>query len=252
LKILVTFALENEFAPWRRLARFQRVAASDGNGCYEAQIGAAEVRVVVTGTGAFAAQRAMNNAFDWVPDFCIASGLAGSLKADYIPGDVLVGRRVTEMRSGRSIASDSELGQVAEEVGAKPVENFLVADRVIATVAEKRELAAMGDAVEMEGAYVLAAAAQHKVRSVAIRSVSDSVDRDLPLDFERVFDASGHVSVAKVIGQVAAKPARIPGLVRLAEDSARAASALATFLEAFVQALPSSPWETAKADAIAL
>lgn len=251
MKILVTFALENEFAPWRKLARFQRVSAPEADGWYEAQIGPAEVRVVVTGTGAFAAQRAMNGAFDWVPDFCVASGLAGSLKADYVPGDVLVGRRVTEIKSGRSIASDSEMQQVAEEMGAKPVASFLVADRVIATIAEKRELAAKGDAVEMEGVYVLAAAAQHGVRSVAIRSVSDSVNRDLPLDFERVFDASGQVSVAKVIGQVAAKPARIPGLVRLAEDSARAANALATFLNTFVQALLTSPWEPAKADVIA-
>jgi len=251
LKILVTFALENEFAPWRKMAGFRRVT-SELSGCYEAQIGPAEVRVVITGTGAFAAQKAMNAAFESVPDFCIASGLAGSLKPEHVPGDVLVGHRVTEIKSGRSAASDTELRQLATDLGAKPVEKFLVAERVVATVAEKQQLAAMGDAVEMEGVYILAAAAQHRVRCVAIRSISDTVDRDLPLDFERVFDASGHVSVAKVIGQVAEKPARIGGLVRLAEDSAKAARALAKFLNGFVQVLSTTPWETAKADAIAL
>jgi adenosylhomocysteine nucleosidase len=249
---LVTFALENEFAPWRKMAGFRRVSATDLDGWYEAQIGPAEVRVVVTGTGAFAAQRAMNNAFEIAPDFCIASGLAGSLKREYAPGDVLVGHQVTEIKSGRSLTADTELRQLAMHLGAKPVERFLVADRVVSSVAEKRELAAMGDAVEMEGVYILAAASQHGVRSVAIRSVSDTLDRDLPLDFDRVFDATGHVSVAKVIGQVAEKPTRIGGLMRLAEDSARAARALAKFLNAFVQALSTSPWEPAKAYAIAL
>lgn len=252
MKILVTFALENEFAPWRKMARFQRVSVSDLDGWYEARIGPAEVRVVVTGTGEFAAQRAMNHAFESVPDFCIASGLAGSLKAEYVPGDVLVGHDVTEIKSGRTLVADTELRQLAAEMGAKPVEKFLVAERVVATVAEKQKLAAMGDAVEMESVHVLAAAKQHGVRSVAIRSVSDTVDRDLPLDFERVFDASGHVSVKKVIGQVAEKPTRIGGLVRLAEDSARAAKSLAKFLNLFVQALSTNPWEPAKADAIAL
>jgi adenosylhomocysteine nucleosidase len=252
VKILVTFALENEFAPWRKMARFERVGVTDLDGWYEAQIGPAEVRVVVTGTGAFAAQRAMINAFASVPDVCIASGLAGSLRPEHVPGDVLVGHHVTEIKSGRSMAADSELRRLATDLGAKPVEKFLVAERVIATVAEKQQLATMGDAVEMESVHILAAAKQRGVRSVAIRGVSDTVDRDLPLDFDRVFDATGHVSVKKVIGQVAEKPTRIGGLVRLAEDSARAAKLLAKFLNAFVQALSTSPWEPAKADAIAL
>jgi len=252
LKVLVTFALENEFAPWRRMAGFKRVVVTDLDGWYEAQIGTASVRVVVTGTGAFAAQRAMNRAFDGMPDFCVASGLAGALKPELVPRDVLVGRQVTEIKSGRSLTADTELRQLAEDMGAKPVEKFLVAERVIASVAEKQQLAAMGDAVEMEGVYILAAASQHGVRSVAIRSVSDTVDRDLPLDFERVFDDTGHISVRKVIGQVAESPARIPGLVRLAEDSAQAAKTLARFLHAFVQAVATTPWEPAKADAIAL
>jgi adenosylhomocysteine nucleosidase len=252
LKILVTFALENEFAPWRKMAGFRRVAVSEVNVWYEAQIGAAEVRVVITGTGAFAAQKAMKTAFESVPDFCIASGLAGSLKPEHVSGDVLVGHHVTEIKSGRSLAADTELRQLAGELGAKPVEKFLVAERVVATVAEKRQLAAMGDAVEMEGVYVLGAAAQHGVRCVAIRSISDTVDRDLPLDFDRVFDASGHVSVTKVIGQVAEKPGRLGGLVRLAEDSGKAARALAEFLNEFVQRLSTHPYEHAKADAIAI
>ena len=252
MKVLVTFALENEFSPWRKLAGFQCVSVFDSHRWYEAQIGAAEVRVVVTGAGRFAAHRAMNSAFDEVPDFCIASGLAGALKTDYLPGQVLAARWVTEAESGRSLLGDTELLQRAAETGAKLVERFLVTDRVIATAAEKQQLGARGDAVEMEGAYILAAAAQRGVRAVAIRSVSDAVDQDLPLDFDRTFDDYGRVKISSVFRQVAVKPGRIGGLIRLAEGSARAAGSLASFLNAFVQTLPAHPEGVAKADALAL
>ena len=252
MKVLVTFALENEFAPWRKMAGFRCASELGSHRWHEAQIGAAEVRAVVTGMGRFAAQQAMNSAFDEIPDFCIASGLAGALKTDYQPGQVLAARCVIEAESGRSLPGDSELLQLAADNGAKLVERFLVTERVIATAAEKQQLAVCGDAVEMEGAYILAAAAQRGVRAVAIRSVSDAVDRDLPLDFDGIFDHDGRVKISSLFRQVAAKPGRIGGLIRLAEDSARAAGSLANFLTTFVRALPANPQGVAKADAIAL
>jgi adenosylhomocysteine nucleosidase len=233
------------------MAKFRCVSADASNRWYEAQIGSAEVRVVITGTGRFAAQRAMNSALGQIPDFCIASGLAGALKPDYLPGRVLAARYVTEIQSGRTLPGDSELLRLAAETGATLVERFLVAERVIATVEEKRKLAASGDAVEMEGAYVLAAAAQKGIRAGAVRSVSDAVDRDLPLDFDAVFDEDGRTKVFQVLAQIVSKPGRIPGLVRLADESGRAASALASFLNAYVQVLPTSPERIATADAIA-
>jgi adenosylhomocysteine nucleosidase len=252
MKILVTFALENEFAPWRKMAAFQCVGATDADRSYRAEIGEAEVRVVITGMGRFAAQQAMTVAFEEVPDVCIASGLAGALKAEYGAGDVLVARQVSEIKSGPTLHSDAELVRLAAQSGAKVVERFFVSEKVIATVEEKRQLGASGDAVEMEGAYVLAAAARKRIRSVAIRSVSDTVDRDLPLDFDRVLDERGRVSIRKVAGQVVSKPSRIGGLIRLAHDSERAAGTLANFLNEFVRAIPMAPWEAAKADAVAI
>jgi len=235
------------------MARFQCVssAGEDDCDCYETRMGDAEVRVVITGTGRFAARRAMQGALKETPDFCIASGFAGALRPEYAPGDVLVAKQVTEIEGGRSLPSDGELMRLAAQVGAKPVDTFVVSDKIVATSAEKRQLAALGDAVEMEGACVVGAAWQNRVRSVAIRCVSDTVDRDLPLDFERVFDENGRVSVLRVVGQLARKPTGIIGLLRLARDSEQAADALARVLHALVQAVGESPWETAKADAIA-
>src|SRR4029077_1919591 len=134
----------------------------------------------------------------------------------------------------------------------KVVERILVTDRVIATSKEKQQLGAAADAVDMESLWVLAAAAQRSLRAVVIRAISDASDADLPLEFDRIFDAQGNVSIMKVIRQVARKPHRIPFLVRLANDSERAARALAIFLDDYIQSLASQPLDgIAKAEALA-
>ena len=242
MKVLITFALANEFAPWRKLRRFERVSAGASDQTYVARVGLCDVRVVLTGAGRFAAQRAVADVFDGDPDVCIASGLSGSLKPTYAPGEVLAARMVADVKGTR-----------AEVSGATIVEKFLVSDLVISTAQEKSALSASGDAVDMESLYILAAAAQRGIRSVAIRAISDGVDSNLPLDFDTVFDERGAVSIPKVIGQVMRKPGRIPGLLRLANESERAAAALAQFLERYIQGVAAGPLpEIAKAEALAV
>jgi adenosylhomocysteine nucleosidase len=253
MKVLITFALANEFAPWRKLRRFERLAADSSGQTYTATIGECEVRVVITGVGRFAAQRSLSHAFDGAPELCIGSGLCGGLKPDYAPGDVLAARAVAEAAGSRQVQCDGEMVTRALSAGAKVVDKFLVSDRVVATAAEKALLGATGDAVDMESVYVLAAAWQRGVRAVAIRAVSDSSESNLPLDFNRVFSERGEVSVARVVGQLVRSPGRLPGLLRLANESERAAYALANFLEAYLQRMEAGPFdESEKAEALAI
>jgi adenosylhomocysteine nucleosidase len=253
MRVLITFALANEFAPWRKLRGFQRVSVDSWDQTYAAEVGDCDVRVVVTGAGRFATQRSLSRAFDHSPELCIASGLCGGLKPAYAPGDVLAARAVADVAGTRLIQSDLELVTRAGATGAKVVDKFLVSDRVVATAETKRALGASGDAVDMESLYVLAAAWQRGVRTIAIRAVSDAADSDLPLDFDRVFSARGEVSVPKVVGQLMRRPGRLPGLLRLANESERAASALAHFLDAYLLQIEAGPWdELAKAEALAI
>ncbi|MGA8010802.1 MAG: hypothetical protein WB949_00040 [Candidatus Acidiferrales bacterium] len=253
MKALITFALANEFAPWRRLRRFERVSVDAWDQTYVAQVGLCDVRVVLTGAGGLATQRALAHAFDHDPDVCIASGLSGALKPGYAPGDVLAARMVADVRATRLFHSDAELVSRSEASGAKIVDKFLVTDQVISTAEEKRALSTSGDAVDMESLYVLAAAGQRGIRSVAIRAISDGADSNLPLDFDGVFDTRGAVSIPKVIGQVVRRPGRLAGLIRLANESERAAAALARCLDAYIQQMASGPLpELAKAEALAI
>jgi nucleoside phosphorylase len=253
LKILVTFALESEFAPWRKLRKFQCLSVDPWDRTFRARVGEADVRVILTGVGRFASQLAMGQAFAEIPDACIVSGLAGALKTDYLPGRVLTAKSVANLQGTRVIRSDAELVSRAAASGATVAEKILVSERVISTAEEKQQLGASGDTVDMESLWVLAAAGERSVRTVVIRAISDAADADLPFEFDRIFDERGKVSVLKVIGQLGRKPHRIAGLLRLANDSKRAARALATFLDAYIQALSLQPLaETMKAEVLAV
>jgi len=253
MRILVTFALENEFAPWRKMRRFQRLSVDEFDRTYRAQVGDADVQVVVTGAGRFAVQRSLEHAFDKAPEACIASGLSGSLKRAYGPREVLAPRITADVHGTKSVPGDPGLIRQAEETGARIVERFLASDRVIATAEEKRSLGESGDAVDMESVYVLGAAAHHGVRGVAIRAISDGADSNLPLDFDRTFNERGAVSVPQVLRQLASRPHRITGLLRLAHDSEKAAAALARFLDTYVQYISADPLtEISKAEALAI
>src|SRR4029077_3745253 len=103
---------------------------------------------------------AMDQAFSEMPDACIVSGLAGALKADYLPGRVLAAKTVANLPGTRILRSDSELLSRAATSGAKVADRILVSDRVIATAAEKKQLGKSGIPAHRGGPCVLAAAAQ--------------------------------------------------------------------------------------------
>jgi nucleoside phosphorylase len=253
MKILVTFALENEFAPWRKMRGFSKVSAGAWDHSYREKVGDTEVRVFLTGAGRFAAQREASVAFGEIPDVCIVSGLSGGLRSDHLLGAVLAARSVTDATGSKVYYCDPDLLSSAAAVGAKRVDRFLTADHVVGTAAEKHELGASADAADMESLWILAAAAEREVPAIVIRAISDTVDSDLPLDFNRIFNERGAVSIPRVVGQLATRPMQVGGLIRLAHDSERAASNLASFLDSFVQSLTAPPpTENAKAAALSV
>jgi len=241
VKVLVTFALENEFSPWRRLREFRRVSPG-GVEKFTAEIGSTEVAVVITGVGprqaAVVASKSMEAERESLK-FCISSGLAGALQPGHNIAETLVARRVTSERTHAdftrsAIESSAALVSFADELGASVVGKFCTVGRVIYRADEKRGMSAVADAVEMESFEVLREAASRGIPAVAIRSVSDVVDEELPLDLNRVFDDQGRVSFLRVMGQVALHPGSISALMRLGQRSRLAAESLAKFLDRYV------------------
>ena len=233
MKILVSFALENEFAPWRRLRTFMRAAELDF-AAYGTKVGAADVRVVLTGVGPERARSVIARALQWGPNVCISSGVAGSLRATYRVGEVFGAREVMELESGRTIAANRELVEAAERRGIRLAERLLSSADMVVTAEGKNRLGRMAEAVEMESFAVLAEAAARKIPAVAIRAISDAVDQDLPMDFSGVLDDEGRVKASKVARSLAHAPHKLPALLRLGRDTRLAATKLAEFLDGYI------------------
>jgi adenosylhomocysteine nucleosidase len=106
---------------------------------------------------------------------------------------------------------------------------------VIGSAAEKRELGRVADAVEMESGDVLYDASAFAAKVIAIRGISDIVDEDLPMDFNRVMTPSGQVSISKVLGEVVRHPTSVPALIRFGKHGRMAAKELCAFLDRYVE-----------------
>lgn len=239
MRILLTFAVAAEFAPWRKRRGFEKIAKGKAQ-FFRARIGDSEVNVLLTGVGGKNAWLEATKAI-WGGDvdICISSGLAGALRPEYHLGDVLAARAV-QAAGRKQVAADRQLVRLAQEHGALAVDSFYSADHVIGLASEKRELASLADAVEMESREVLYEVAAFGARGVAIRGISDRADQNLPLDFNRVVTSTGEVSIPRVLGEMVRHPSSTAGLIRFANQSRVAAEKLAAFLDRYVEAVASS------------
>lgn len=240
MKVLVTFAVDTEFAPWRQLRKFAK-QNHEPSEYFAARIADAEVNVLLTGIGGKNAWlETTKMVWDGTVDICISSGLAGALRGEYRPGDILAARRV-HARVGKGVLmSDARLVQLAVEYGARAVDCFYTADRVIGLASEKRELANIADAVEMESGEVLYEASAFGAKAVAIRGISDAAEEDLPLNFNRTITPTGAVSVPRVLGETLRHPGAAPALMRFAKQSRMAAERLCGFLDRYLEGVASS------------
>jgi adenosylhomocysteine nucleosidase len=233
VNILVTFALETECSPWRKLRRFER----EGAGTYGTVIGGAEVRVVVTGMGDESARGAVGRALAQRPDICISSGLAGGLRPQYAVGDVFAARTVLQAPGGRVMRSDAALLQASQRAGARTAATLCTAQRMLVTAAEKRDLGTDADAVDMESFSIMDEAAQRGIPAVTIRAISDVAGEDLPMDFNTVLDARGGIRYGRLAARLLRSPQRLPAMLRLGKASRGAAETLSRFLDSYISDL---------------
>ena len=237
MRVLVTFAIEAEFDPWRRRHNFQRLSGGAVN-VYLSQIGEVEVCGVLTGIGCRKAWvQAIKAIWPEGADICISSGFAGALRPVYAVGDILVARQVWGQTPGVTLWCDKPLVELAAGCGATPVGVFLTRDQVVVEAAQKRRLGAEADAVEMESACVLSEAASFGARCVAIRSISDSVNEDLPIDFNRTTSKSGDVDKVRLLSEIVRFRSNVFGMFRLFEYTRVARENLADFLTQYIERL---------------
>ena len=252
MRVLVTFAVEAEFAPWRRLRNLREIKIGEIT-AYQAQIGRAQVDFVITGMGMENARRVSETVLDVPYQFCVTAGFAGALGEEHAIRDILVAESVRELGKSQTLQCSRNLAYAARDNGAKLVKMFLTSNQVISAAAEKKRLAPFADAVEMESFAILTAAHHRKRAVVAIRVISDSMLNEVPAEVSTMVDEKGQVKIGGVVRYVARHPLQLPTLLRLGRDSRTAAEALAHFLEAFIKKLSFSShgWPPAELQEVA-
>ena len=242
MRILVTFAVEAEFAPWRKLRDFKKkTIAKGGTLFYDGALGDNNLGILLTGIGSSKCEESLA-AYDALqgerPNVLISSGLAGALKDTMKPGDLFVPERVRTLKNDANVTADPILREKAVWQGASAIETLITMTRLVSTAEEKSRLAFFGQAVDMESAIIMAHFAGMVVPAVTIRAVSDAANEDLPIDFDRCLTSQGAIKPMSLVNAIVKRPGKLPNLVRFGRQSNLAAQKLAAFLDQFVGTLP--------------
>ena len=228
--VLVCFAMKEE------IAAFQKFAA-----------GKSDVMVLVTGIGQKNAEMSVREFFTTqLPGLVLTCGFAGGLSPDLKPGEVVFELPLTSAfakptadRPALSpLGGEREPGSVSYNLeerlraaGAK-AGRFFCANRIAVTAVEKKKLREEtgADAVEMESAAIHAVCAEHRIPCATVRVISDTVDEDLPLDFNRLAGPDMNLDYGKLALAIAKSPGKIGALMALQKQTKAAAEKLAAVL----------------------
>jgi adenosylhomocysteine nucleosidase len=249
MRVLVTFAVEAEFAPWRKLRSFSSVDF-DGLRLWRTEAGNAQITALLTGVGGQASSRAMGLMMrmaddDKYFDVCISSGLAGALCRTLAIGDIIAPQSlIAEIRhadlSIGELRVDADLQKLALQAGAVNANCLFTADRLLVKASQKSACSSRAQSVDMESFDIVKEASAWGARSVVIRAISDSAEEDLPIDFSLALSKNHQISLGKVLLQLLKNPLALPGLLRFARQSRLAAEKLTTFLDQYVQQVTSA------------
>lgn len=200
---LVCFALDEEAAPFRRLA-----------------MKIPEVEILITGIGRENADRAVRRFLAKnLPKLVLTCGFAGGLNPELKSGDVVF------------ITGYAALEERLAEADAKHA-SFFSAPRIATTVAEKKQLRAQtgADVVEMESGAILAVCREKRIPCAMVRAISDTAGENLPLDFNALSKPDMSLDYGKLAWAILKAPWKIAALIQLHRKTSFAAKNLADVL----------------------
>lgn len=256
----MTFAVDAEFAPWRKLRSF-RYIDFDGLQLWRTDAGAIQVTVLVTGIGTEASAQAMGLMMKMADedqhfDICISSGLAGALQEKLNPGDIIAPELIIAENKYADVQReklmvDAELRKQAIEGGAVAADCLFTSDEVMVKAGVKRACSSRAQLVDMESFEIVKEAQAWGARSVVVRAISDKAEEDLPINFNVTLSKKHKVSTAKIVWELAKNPLALPALLRFAGQSRKAAEKLAKFLESYIQRMASDGRASRSREAVA-
>lgn len=170
------------------------------------------------------------------PAWVIACGFAGALRNGIAVGDIVVSTAVTN-EAGEEITTRH--GMTSDPKKGLHIGRFITSDRIVRSVAEKRELAAGHDAIacDMETYAVASACRDAKVPFMAVRAITDDLSADLPVEVHSLLASTGAGRFGATVGAIWNRPESVKDLWKLRENATAAARRLAPFLASVIQQL---------------
>jgi adenosylhomocysteine nucleosidase len=171
------------------------------------------------GAGVDAAKRAFAAVEkDGAVSTVISTGWVGALSEAFRPGEAYRVAGVIDARTGERFLAETDRDSA---------DVWLVTSARVADAEEKRRLAESYKAalVDMEAAGVARLAAMRGIPFQCIKGVSDGFRDDLP-DFNRFLTAGGQFLLARFILFAIFRPWCWPALLRMGENSTKAAQAI--------------------------
>lgn len=176
-KIVIVSALERELRP---LTKHWQSSKAQHDGCQFTFFESDYAVAVSGGIGPEAGRRAAEAAIsNYSPELLISAGIAGGLSSDLKVGETIFPAIVIDARDSSRYQTAIQKSRIGNTPLAKTV---LVSFPEIAGAEQKHKLgkAYAAHAVDMEGAAVARAAQAHQLPFIAIKSISDDVNFEIP------------------------------------------------------------------------
>ncbi len=219
----------------KKHGRFRRAE----NGCFEGEAGVSPAILAVSGMGDENAYRTAKRLIGLYPDASayVSVGLSAALTPELAPGDIVGAAEVVEASSGNVYPSApgpvAALSKVKCRVG-----RFAAVSKTIITSDKKKEIADATGAIalDMESGGAARACTEAGIPFISIRAISDTLDEDLPVDFN-LFMRGGKIDMTRLILHIVAHPAKIPPLMRFGGNSRMACEKLGEAVESMMGAI---------------
>lgn len=246
IKLAIFTATRWEYRSIRQAFCLEQVTTIAGVPCAVGSRGSARVFLFQSGIGPRHAQEVSQAVLaddSW--NVVVSSGFAGALVSCAI-GTIMVGQDVV-MDNGpehrldscdpQSIVCDETFREFAFYVassldGASQSGTIVTLPRIIGEASEKKAIATRTQAIaiDMESAALGRVARQKDIPFIVIRTISDLVEEDLPINFNLFLRPR---SWAKGVGHVLQRPASLMQLPRLRKQMLKASVQLVNFFQKF-------------------
>ncbi len=221
-RVLLLAPMRSELRPIVKKLSLKRSGVA-GDSVYEGLAGPVEVVAATIGVGPAVAARTTerllgSGSFDHV----VVSGIAGAIGRGLSIGDVLVPEKIVDA------ATEAEY-RPSQMEGVELKGTILTTAELITDPDSVERLRRSGvEAVEMEGAGVGEVCTRLAIPWTVFRSISDRADEGVVDDSVlSLLNEDGSTNVSAALRLIFTRPGRLPGLVGLARDSAKAADAAA-------------------------